>query len=55
MFKMSAFGLKIKHKLASVLAIGQLYHQSATAPGSTMCVVCHSHKTIKTSQFLATF
>ena len=23
----------IKHKLASVLAIGQLYHQSATAPG----------------------
>ena len=25
----------LKHKLASVLAIGQLYHQSATAPGCT--------------------
>ena len=33
MFKMSAFWLK--HKLASVLAIGQLYHQSATAPRCT--------------------
>jgi len=27
--------LWLKHKLASVLAIGQLYHQSATAPGCT--------------------
>jgi len=25
----------LKHKLASVLAIGQLHHQSATAPGCT--------------------
>jgi len=25
----------LKHKLASVLGIGQLYHQSATAPGCT--------------------
>ena len=25
----------LKHKLTSVLAIGQLYHQSATAPGCT--------------------
>jgi len=27
--------LWLKHKLASVLVIGQLYHQSATAPGCT--------------------
>jgi len=27
--------LWLKHKLTSVLAIGQLYHQSATAPGCT--------------------
>jgi len=27
--------LWLKHKLASVLAIGQLYHQSATAPCCT--------------------
>ena len=27
--------LWLKHKLASALAIGQLYHQSATAPGCT--------------------
>ena len=27
--------LWLKHKLASVLAIGQLYHQSATAPRCT--------------------
>jgi len=25
----------LKHKLANMLAIGQLYHQSATAPGYT--------------------
>ena len=32
MFEMSAFG---SNKLASVLTIGQLHHQSATTPGCT--------------------
>ena len=35
MFKQNV-RLWLKHKLASVLAIGQLYHQSATAPGCTI-------------------
>jgi len=51
--------LWLKHKLASVLTIGQLYHQSATAPRCTtqmrMCVVCHFLSEDQVNQFRAPF
>jgi len=51
--------LWLKHKLASVLAIGQLYHQPATTPGCTtqlqVCMVCHFLYEDQVNQFRAPF
>jgi len=48
-------GLCLRHKLESVLAIGQLHHQLATAPGCTIQCVLPLPIRRSANQFLAAF